>query len=905
MRTLVPMLVVSLAILSASFAADIMPAPMSIYVDDNAAGDPGPQDATISDPNEDGSPEHPFDTIQEAIDAALDGDTVVVLDGMYMETIDLKGKSIVVTGFSEDPMQAYPVIDGSGKGTVVTFGAVPAPEPNEAPMPEPNEAPMPEPNEAPMPEPNEAPAPEPNDVIPVGAMGQDSVPYAAVCGLRITGGLSDMGSAIQCVGSNAMVSNCIIVGNRTTNPDGGAVVYLENSSCIIENCTITDNYAGAAGASVYQTDSDVTILNSIIRDTTAAQILVDSANVVGSVDDPLDMADSSGDIKSIEAWVDEGNLNLTMTVYGVFAPSVEETPEGMSNRYYYHWILDTDNNPDTGYLNNEYEGNPTNLESPIGIDVLIQFGWRDGATNGVYGYTLDPLTGDEVELFQDYEYTIEGDTLHAVIPLADLGLELGQTIAVSGYQEGASNDWQVDWVESFELTLGQDSADGPVVTYSDIEGTWPGDGNIDADPLFAYAGYWADGADPNLLATEPNDPNAIWMGGDYHVMSVRGRWDPVLATWVKDSSLSPCIDAGDPNSAWENEPEPNGGRINMGAYGGTAQASLTRLLRTLTTSSYNGGSVTTPGEGSFTYVDDTQAQVVATPEKNYYFLKWTGTAVDAGKVANPKKASITVLMDGDYTLKADFAAVNYTLSVSSTTGGSVTVPGEGNFVYGGNYIGSLEAVADPGYHFTHWSGSAVDQQRCVSPDRASTSVIVDGNYSVKANFAPNIYTLSISSGEGGSVTEPGEGSFEYAYGTTVSIQATPDEHYRFVEWTGSAVDAGAVGSPDSASTSVLIGENYSLVANFERVSCTLTVNVNCADAGSVTSPGQGTFVYDCGTVVDLSATPSEGYKFCGWAGPVADGDSASTTVTLEEDTTVKAIFMPIEDCPSDDEDPEV
>jgi len=174
---------------------------------------------------------------------------------------------------------------------------------------------------------------------------------------------------------------------------------------------------------------------------------------VAGVDDPSDMADSSGDIKRIEAWVDESNLNLTMTVYGVFAPSVEDTPDGMTNRYYYHWILDTDNNPDTGYLNDEYEGNPTNLETPIGVDVLVQFGWRNGATNGVYAYSLDLSTGDEVELFEDYEYTIEGDTIHAVIPLEDLGLEPGQTIALSAYQEGASNGWQCDWVESFELTL--------------------------------------------------------------------------------------------------------------------------------------------------------------------------------------------------------------------------------------------------------------------------------------------------------------------------------------------------------------------------------------------------------------------------------------------------------------------
>ncbi|MHC4700118.1 MAG: hypothetical protein ACYTFQ_06040, partial [Planctomycetota bacterium] len=154
---------------------------------------------------------------------------------------------------------------------------------------------------------------------------------------------------------------------------------------------------------------------------------------VGGVDDPLDMADSSGDIERIEAWVDEGNLHLTMTVYGVFAPAVADTPAGMTNRYYYHWLLDTDADPATGFDNSEYEGNATNLESPIGVDLIVQFGWRDGATNGVYAYTLDPLTGDETELFQDYEYTIEGDTIHAVIPLADLGLTPDDIIAVSAF----------------------------------------------------------------------------------------------------------------------------------------------------------------------------------------------------------------------------------------------------------------------------------------------------------------------------------------------------------------------------------------------------------------------------------------------------------------------------------------
>jgi predicted outer membrane repeat protein len=77
-----------------------------------------------------------------------------------------------------------------------------------------------------------------------------------------------------------------------------------------------------------------------------------------------------------------------------------------------------------------------------------------------------------------------------------------------------------------------------------------GIGNIDVDPLFA---------DPN------ND--------DYHLKSQAGRFDPNRQSWVQDDVTSLCIDAGDPNSPIGYEPFPNGGYINMGAYGGTTEAS--------------------------------------------------------------------------------------------------------------------------------------------------------------------------------------------------------------------------------------------------------------------------------------------------------------------------------------------
>lgn len=88
------------------------------------------------------------------------------------------------------------------------------------------------------------------------------------------------------------------------------------------------------------------------------------------------------------------------------------------------------------------------------------------------------------------------------------------------------------------------------VTYTDIQGLYTGDGNIDADPLFA-----------------------AMAGGDYHLKSQAGRWQPESETWITDDVTSPCIDAGDPASPIGSESDPNGGVINMGAYGGTNQAS--------------------------------------------------------------------------------------------------------------------------------------------------------------------------------------------------------------------------------------------------------------------------------------------------------------------------------------------
>ena len=91
---------------------------------------------------------------------------------------------------------------------------------------------------------------------------------------------------------------------------------------------------------------------------------------------------------------------------------------------------------------------------------------------------------------------------------------------------------------------------------------------LDADPCFYEPGYRED----NNTPADTNDD--YWVDGDYHLESEYGRWDPDSQTWVTDSLTSPAIDAGDPNSDWTAELWPHGKRINMGAYGGTPQASM-------------------------------------------------------------------------------------------------------------------------------------------------------------------------------------------------------------------------------------------------------------------------------------------------------------------------------------------
>jgi len=357
----------------------IFSTPAELYVDNEAPNDPGPNMWAISDPDEDGSPEHPFDTVQEAIDASCDGTTVIVRPGRYFENINVRAKNITVT--SSEPGEPYvvsdTVIDGNDLGPVVTFE---------------------------------------------GGAG----PGGTLSGFVLTRGKGTEAGAVCCHSSNSTISNCLIVGNRVLG-DSGGVVACRNSNCVLDNCTISDNLADAHGSAIYCFNSNVALRNSIV--------------------------------------------------------------------------------------------------------------WKN-------------------------------------------------------------------WPDEIHV----ESGSAPEVAYCIVFDGRPGADNHTVDPCFAEPGHWADANNPDLVVA-PNVPDAVWIAGDYHIESQGGRWVPSIQEWVFDNATSWAIDAGDPNSMWTREPWPHGRRVNIGAFGGTSEASMSL--------SNVGNVVDLPAEAPAV-----PTNLVATPSDSQILLDW-------------------------------------------------------------------------------------------------------------------------------------------------------------------------------------------------------------------------------------------------------------------------------------------
>ncbi|MFN7561656.1 MAG: InlB B-repeat-containing protein [Prosthecobacter sp.] len=284
------------------------------------------------------------------------------------------------------------------------------------------------------------------------------------------------------------------------------------------------------------------------------------------------------------------------------------------------------------------------------------------------------------------------------------------------------------------------------------------------------------------------------------------------------------------------------------------------------------GAGTTTGDGS--YAIGANATATATPNAGFAFLNWT----DNGTIVSTN-SSYTLAMDVNHSLVANFVPVfTVTTSAAPVAGGTTT--GDGSYNGGANV--TVVATPNAGYAFTNWTEGGL-----VVSSSATFTFAAASDRDLVANFTLGTsYTITTASAPvaGGSTT----GGASYASGTSVTVTATPNAGYNFVNWTESGTQVSA-----NASYTFNATANRTLVANFAVIGgTTRTISTVASPLLGGTTSGGG--VVADGSSVTVVATANPGYIFSKWKqGGTNVSSSASYTFTATADRTLTATFVQV------------
>lgn len=197
---------------------------------------------------------------------------------------------------------------------------------------------------------------------------------------------------------------------------------------------------------------------------------------------------------------------------------------------------------------------------------------------------------------------------------------------------------------------------------------------------------------------------------------------------------------------------------------------------------------------------------------------------------------------------------------------------------------------NPGYSFVRWSGDINTEEKSPSL-RVWTDVDVVGEYS-KGTVSYKL-TTDIKPNDAGTVTPIQEKS--YASGEKVDIAVDTTDDYKFAYWEGDYPP----GHREDPTITVVMDEDKELIAHTNKVWKRWELSVSAVPRNSGTVEvypnGDNNFMYGDGTQVTLEAHPKASYVFDHWKGDVADPNSKTTTITMHEDETVKAVFEKVKE----------
>lgn len=270
------------------------------------------------------------------------------------------------------------------------------------------------------------------------------------------------------------------------------------------------------------------------------------------------------------------------------------------------------------------------------------------------------------------------------------------------------------------------------------------------------------------------------------------------------------------------------------------------------------------------------------------FTGWSGACSGTGVC--------TVAMTAAKNVTATFAATSFTLTVTASSGGSITStpPGINCFTsctasFPTGTTVTLTAVPASGFLFSGWSGACSGTGLCV--------VTMNADKTVSALFValpppPPLPFLGVTVMGNGSVTSSPAGIncgatciANFVSGATVILTAIPANGSAFSGWSGAC--SGAAGCV------LTMNDNKTVTATFVPSPSTLVVSV--VGRGTVTSSPPGincgascSASFPSGTMVTLTPTAGIGSAFTGWSGGCSGMGPCSMTMTTGK--TVLATF---------------
>ena len=229
-------------------------------------------------------------------------------------------------------------------------------------------------------------------------------------------------------------------------------------------------------------------------------------------------------------------------------------------------------------------------------------------------------------------------------------------------------------------------------------------------------------------------------------------------------------------------------------------AEFEKIQYTVTATSSVGGSVS---EEELLREHGQVASFTAEPEEGYQLGGWTTTNCPELIAVENK---VTFVVAGNCRLGAVFAKAPRTITTSAGEGGEIT---ETLIVDHGDEV-RITATASQHYRLKEWQGDCGN----FSKDNFTIEFAASKNCNVTAVFEKIPYVISVSSSEGGTVSEPKK--FSSGFGKTVVFNALADKKYEFYRWkVDTDTDCPTIDESDNAVLEFTVEGNCTLKALFK------------------------------------------------------------------------------------------